>query len=51
MEYIAIYNFTEAVIGDVLLKKVFLEICQNLQENTCARVSYEKRDSGAGVFQ
>ena len=43
-------------------KKVFLEISQNKQENTCARVSflikfqalglhrYQKRDSGTGVF-
>ena len=27
---------TEAAIGGVLQKKVFLEISQNLQENTCA---------------
>ena len=26
--------------GGVLLKKVFLEISQNSQENTCARVSF-----------
>ena len=44
------------------VKKVFLEISQNLQENTCARVSflikfqvtglqlYQKRGSGTGVF-
>ena len=39
------------------MKKVFLKILQNLQENTCARVSkasglqlYLKRDSGIGVF-
>ena len=43
-------------------KKVFLDISQNSQENTCARVSfsiklqaldlqlYLKRDSGTGVF-
>ena len=43
-------------------KKVFLEILQNSQENTCARVSFlielqpwdlqlcQKRDSGTGVF-
>ena len=42
--------------------KVFLEILQNSQENTCARVSFliklqpyalqlnQKRDSGTGVF-
>ena len=33
-------TFSEAGIGDVFLKKVFLEILQNSQENTCARVSF-----------
>ena len=32
--------FLEAVTGGVLLEKVFLEISQNSQENTCARVSF-----------
>ena len=43
------------------MKKVFLKISQNSQENTCARVSFYivagltpatllKRDSGTGVF-
>ena len=34
------------------VKKVFLEISQNSQENTCARVPFfiKKRDSGKGVF-
>ena len=36
------------------IRKVFLEILQNSQENTCARVSglqlYKKKDSGTGVF-
>ena len=31
---------TEAATEGVLLKKVFLEISKNLQENTCARVSF-----------
>ena len=31
---------TEAVTGGVLSKNVFLEISQNSQENTCARVSF-----------
>ena len=31
---------TEAAIRGVLLKKVFLKISQNSQENTCARVSF-----------
>ena len=43
---------------EVLCEKVFLEISQNWQENTCARVSYliklqaapAKRDSGTGVY-
>ena len=30
----------EAAIRGVLWKKVFLEISQNSQENTCARVSF-----------
>ena len=35
----------------ILQKKVFLEISQNSQENTCARVSFViMLDSGAGVF-
>ena len=31
---------SEAATGGVLSEKVFLEISQNLQENTCARVSF-----------
>ena len=34
------YPFSEAATGGVLQKKVFLEISQNSQENTCARVSF-----------
>ena len=33
-------HMTEAATRGVLLKKVFLEISQNSQENTCARVSF-----------
>ena len=52
----------EAATRGVLCKKVFLEISQNSQENTCDRVSfliklqawalqfYLKRDSGTGIF-
>ena len=52
----------EAVVQRCSVKKVFLEISQNSQENTCARVSFFnkvaglrpatllKRDSGTGVF-
>ena len=32
--------FTEAVVQMCSVKKVFLKISQNSQENTCARVSY-----------
>ena len=35
---------TVAASGSVLLKKIFLEIFQNSQENTCTRFS------GTGVF-
>ena len=31
---------TEAATGGVLLEKVFLEISQNSQENTCAKASF-----------
>ena len=34
------FQGTEAVTGGVLWKKLFLEISQNSQENTCARVSF-----------
>ena len=51
---------TEAVAQRCSVKKAFLEISQNSQEKTCARVSFSKklqasatllkRDSGTGVF-
>ena len=53
---------SEAVVQRGSLKKVFLEIPYNSQENNCVRVSfliklkalglqlYLKRDSGTGVF-
>ena len=34
------HEMVEAAMGDVLREKVFLEISQNSQENTCARVSF-----------
>ena len=40
---------TEAVTRRCSVKKVFLEISQNSQENTCAS-RFFKRDSGTGVF-
>ena len=42
---------TEAATGDIY-KKVFLRISQNLQENTCAIVSFtiELQGRGPGIF-
>ena len=57
------WQLTEAVIGKCPVKKVFLEILQNLPENICARVSlliklqastlqlYWKIHPGPGVFK
>ena len=33
-------SYAEAAIRGVLCKKLFLEISQSTQENTCARVSF-----------
>ena len=53
---------SETATGGVLYEKVFIEISQNSQENTCTRVSFiiklqasacnfiKKRDPGIGVF-
>ena len=53
---------TEAVVQRCSVKKVYLEISQNLQKNTCARVSFliklqasacnfiKKRDSNRDFF-
>ena len=38
----------EAATRGVLCKKLFLEISQNLQENTCTRVSFLKKLQGSG---
>ena len=38
--YYRYFQYTEAATRGVLCKKVFLEISQNSQENTCARVSF-----------
>ena len=35
-----LWVYPEAATGGVLLKKVFLEISQNSQENNCARDSF-----------
>ena len=39
-------KYPEAATRGVLWKKVFLEILQNLQENTCARVSFFTKVAG-----
>ena len=36
---------TEAVVRSCSVKKMFLEILQNSQENTCARDSFIKKES------
>ena len=39
----------EAVVQRCSVKKVFLEISQNSQENTCARVSFLIKLQGSGL--
>ena len=39
-------NVTEAVVWRCTVEKVFLEILQNSQENTCARVSFYNKLAG-----
>ena len=41
---------SEAANRGVLWKKVFLEISQNSQENTCARVSFLIKLQASGTF-
>ena len=41
---------SEAVVRRCSVKKAFLEISQNSQENTCARVSFFKKETLAQVF-
>ena len=38
--YFKMQEHAEGTTGGVLLKRVFLEISQNSEENTCARVSF-----------
>ena len=40
---------TEAVVQRFAVKKVFLEIWQDSQENTCARVSFLIKLEGSGL--
>ena len=42
-EKVTLSLHTEAVVQRCSVKKVFLEIPQNSQENTCARVSFLKK--------
>ena len=48
------FGNTEGVAYSCSAKKVFLEISQNSQENTCVRISkpatLSKRNSGAGIL-
>ena len=46
----ASYFNPEAAMRGVIFKKVILEISQNSQENTCARVSFLIKLQGSGVF-
>ena len=44
-------EITEAVVRGCSVENVFLEISQNLQENTCARLFFnKKKESLAQVF-
>ena len=43
-------TFSKAVAQTCSIKKVFLEISQNSQENTCARVSYRTPPVAASDF-
>ena len=43
-------NVSEAVTQTCSVKRAFLKISQNSQENTCARVSLFKKDTLAQVF-
>ena len=44
------FHATEAVVQRCSVKKVFLEISQNWQENTCAWVSFLIKLQGSGLF-
>ena len=47
-EVVKIHMITEAVAQRCSVKEVFLEISQNSQENTCARVSFSKKNFDIG---
>ena len=42
-------EYVEAVVQSCSVKKVFLEISQNSQENTCARVSFLIKLQASGL--
>ena len=42
--------YTEAAICRCSVKKIFLKILQNSQENTCGRVNFIKKETLAQVF-
>ena len=42
-------HISEAVVQRCFVKKVFLEISQNSQKNTCARVSFLTKTKVAGL--
>ena len=49
--YLEITTFPEVVVQSCSVKKVFLEISQNSQENTCVRVSFLiKLQASVGCF-
>ena len=43
------YGYNEAVVQRCSVKNVFLEISQNSQENTCARVSFLIKLQASGL--
>ena len=43
-------DFSVAVIGRCSVKKMFLKISQNSRENTCARVSFSKKETLTQAF-
>ena len=48
---VKIFSFKETVAERCSVKKVFLEISQNSQENTCARVTFSiKLRPATGIF-
>ena len=40
LSYVFLFDISEAATGSVLLEMAFLQISQNLQENTCGKVSF-----------